>query len=212
MRAARGAAAIGVLALLGGAWLALGTSRAATEQADANAPCTLPTYVLRAVGSANTGAMVTLGPPGDRSSDPFAADSDRFVGYRALDTAPLAERTLARLRFALSEKRLACGPPSSKPPEFALGFDLTGAGGAIRIVVQSPTGGVEFELANGRRFERQLTSPGVAAWQRCFEELAAQLGRTPEQLTHELAQPRGAPDSASAAPSTSAGGSGTSSR
>jgi hypothetical protein len=158
----------------------------AQEQQGSDAPCKLPPYIARALAGAHDGQMVSLGETSDRNDDPLAADRDRFVGFRALQSAPLADATIARLRAALSAKRLVCSGAKPGSAAFGIGFDLSGGGGELRLVVLPGSGEVDFELPNGLRMARWLTPAGAAAWNRCFGELAAQLRRTPEQLRREL--------------------------
>jgi hypothetical protein len=182
-----------------GALLLLAAGRAGAQDQATDAPCRMPPYIAGALGGARDGQMVSLGATSDRLDDPFATDRNRFVGYRALESAPLAEPTIARLRAALSAKHLVCADPKSGAAPFGLGFDLSGGGGALKLVVLQGSGEVDFELPNGLRIVRWLTPSGAAAWNRCFGQLAAQLRRTPEQLRRELT-PAGAamPDSSRA--------------
>jgi hypothetical protein len=161
--------------------LAAGRAGAQTEPV-----CKLPPYVTGALGGARDGQMVSLGPVTDRVEDPFRGDPNRFEGYRPLESAALTEGTIARLRAALAPKHLVCAKSGAVTAPFGLGFDLAGNGGALRLVVLPGSGQVEFELPNGLRIVRYLSPAGLTAWNRCFEELAAQLRRTPEQLQREL--------------------------
>ncbi len=193
---------------------ARGQGQGAAGAPGAPEKCELPPYVTGAIAGAQGADLVVLGPPSDRSSDPFDAGPTRFVGYRATATATVGPAALARLRAALAGRRLACtpGPPSppSGVPLYAVGFELSGHGG-LRVVVRPSDGHVDLELPNGRPYERWLTAKGAAAWRRVLDALADQLGLTRPQLEQQLAQEAGPLRPAPAHADTTAGAADTAS-
>jgi len=173
-----------------GVALALGLAILPGVTTSANAECRPPAYASDAIRDAVSVNMIRLGPIDDHVVDPFGADSTRFLGYRRLATFRLQPDAVAALRRVLANGSLSCdaaGGGAAPRADYAVGFDLAGGSGAVKVAVIVPAGDVELELPNGLRFATGLTPAGLAAWRRFVGVTAARVHRTPEEFDHDMA-------------------------